>query len=101
MSMISDEKLVTDTLNGDTQAQEMLEERVESEIRIYIEEYLDQDSMAVEILESEISLHTKQRIISKLDKYVFGRPFYKWVHAVTRREILNYQKKKWELRRRS
>jgi hypothetical protein len=97
MSNIIYEQLVTATLKGDTEAREKLENRVESEIRGYLEDYVDKHGGDIEVIESEISLSVKERIFSKLDKFLFTTPFSRWVRVATRNEVVDYNRRRMRL----
>ena len=90
MSNISDEKLIKVAIEGDTEAVDMLKERIKSAALPTIKKRgiqgFDKDE---KVLESQIV----EKMLNALPKYGFKVSLETWVHRITVNMVIQYQGK--------
>ena len=103
MSKISDERLIVAAVKGsDCDAMELLEDRVQSEIRSFVERAARRSGMEIEdvelqILPQALQQEIRQRILTQLHTYRFVRSFQGWVQTITRNASFEYQRNNRQL----
>ena len=100
MSKISDERLIVAAVKGgDCDA---MEDRVQSEIRSFVERSARRSGVEIEdielqILPQELQQEIRQRILTQLHAYRFVRSFQGWVQTITRNASFEYQRNNRQL----
>ena len=96
MSKMSDERLIVAVVkNNDCEAMKLLEDRVQSEIRSFLESTAHRSGVEIEDIESQIlpqglQAEILQDILTQLHKYRFVVSFQEWVHRMVRGASIRY-----------
>lgn len=90
MSKISDEKLIKDAIDGDTEAKEMLKNRIKSVALPAIKKRGIQGSDEdVKVLANQI----EEKVLKALHQFRFQVSLQTWVHRITVNMIIGYQRR--------
>ncbi len=96
----SDYKIIAVAVSGDCEATELIKDMVKPWVRYYIECYYKQfyglcNSQEMKALE----LQTFEKVINKLNKFLFVCPFHRWVQVLTHRTVLEHYREHWRKER--
>ncbi len=90
MSNISDEKLIKAAIEGDTEAKEMLKDRIQSVALSTIKKRGIQDSDEdVKVLANQI----EEKVLNALHQFRFQISLQTWIHRITVNMIIGYQRR--------
>ncbi|MDE0316275.1 MAG: hypothetical protein OXM61_15365 [Candidatus Poribacteria bacterium] len=90
MSNISDEKLIKAAIEGDTEAKEMLKDRIQSVALPTIKKRGIQDSDEdVKVLANQI----EEKVLNALHQFRFQVSLQTWIHRITVNMIIGYQRR--------
>ena len=90
MPNISDEKLIKAAIEGDTEAKEMLKDRIQSVALSTIKERGIQDSDEdVKVLANQI----EEKVLNALHQFRFQISLQTWIHRITVNMIIGYQRR--------
>ena len=98
MSKIADEKLIKTAIEGDTEAVDILKDRIKSVALPIIKE------KGIQISDEErenMGKQIEEKVINALPKFIFRISFEEWVHRITVNEIIGYQRKVMKQRHQS
>ena len=88
MKNISDEKLIKAAIDGNTEAEEMLKNRIESLILPTIKKRGIQDSGEDMIV---LANQIEEKVINALPEFHFKVSFQTWVYRITVNMLIEYQ----------
>lgn len=93
----SDYKIIAAAVSGDCEATELIKDMVKPWIHNYIERYYnlgnDQEMKALE-------LQAFEKVMNKLNKFLFVCPFHRWVHVLTKYTVIDhYREEHWRKKR--
>ncbi len=96
----SDYQIIAAAVSGDCEATELIKDMVKPWVRYYIERYYKQfyglcNSQEMKALE----LQTFEKVINKLNKFLFVCPFHRWVRVLTHRTVLDHYREHWRKNR--
>ena len=90
MSNISDEKLIKAAIEGDTEAKEMLKDRIQSVALPTIKKRGIQDfDEDVKVLANQI----EEKVLNALHQFRFQISLQTWIHRITVNMIIGYQRR--------
>jgi len=90
MSNFSDEKLIKAAIEGDTEAKEMLKDRIQSVALPMIKKRGIQDSDEdVKVLANQI----EEKVLNALHQFHFQVSLQTWIHRITVNMIIGYQRR--------
>ncbi len=96
----SDYKIIAAAVSGDCEATELIKDMVKPWIRNYIERYYKQFYGLCNYEEMKaLELQTFEKVINKLNKFLFVSPFHTWVRVITHRAVLNNYTEHWRKNR--
>ncbi|MDE0484502.1 MAG: sigma-70 family RNA polymerase sigma factor [Candidatus Poribacteria bacterium] len=93
----SDYQIIAAAVSGDCEATELIKDMVKPWIHNYIERYYnlgnDQEMKALE-------LQAFEKVINKLNKFLFVCPFHRWVRVLTKHTLIDhYREEHWRKKR--
>ena len=98
MSQVSDERLIVAAVKGgDCEAMELLKDRVQSEVRSFLERAAHRNGTEIEDIESqvlpqELQEEVQRRILTQVHQYRFVRSFQGWVQTLILNASFEYQR---------
>ena len=98
----SDYKIIAAAVSGDCEATELIKDMVKPWVRNYIERYYKQfyglcNNQEMKALE----LQAFEKVINKLNKFLFVSPFHTWVRVLTHRTVLDHYREHWRKKNRA